>query len=133
MVACLAGESLETDTCTPVCRSCGRELVPDDRALHADRGRSFWRNECGCVADREPDPDYGFTDSEVACFKDLLISRGCDGQVADVLAERLLNSLAQHGTKVVLGMPGGDIVISAEEGAAAVGRELRTADEGSTG
>jgi hypothetical protein len=131
MVACLAGESLETDTCIPVCRSCGQELVPDDQALYPDRGRRFWRHECGCVAEREPDPDYGFTDSEVACFKDLLISRGCDGQVADTLAGRLLNSLAQYGTKVVIDMPDRDIVISAEEGAAAVGRELRTAAEGS--
>jgi hypothetical protein len=46
MVACLAGEFLETDTCIPVCRSCGGEFVPDDRALYADGRRRFWRNEC---------------------------------------------------------------------------------------
>jgi len=133
MVACLPDESLETTACIPVCRACGRELVPDDRVLHRDRGQRFWRNECGCVIEREPDPDYGFSDAEVARFKDLLTSRGCDDLVADALAGQLLNSLAHHKTKVVLGMPDGDIVITAEEGAAVVGRDLPTAAEGPTG
>lgn len=134
MVACLhpPDGSMETDACIPVCRACGRELVPD-QALHRDRGRRLWRNECGCVVTSKHDPDYGFTDLEVARFKDLLIRRGCDDQLADAFAGRLLNSLAGHGTKVVLEMPDGDIVITAEEGAAVVGRDLPTASNGATG
>jgi hypothetical protein len=125
MVACLSDESMAGGPCVPACRSCGRDLVPDDAAPHRDRGRSFWRNACGCAAEREPVPDYGFTAAEVSTFEQLLTGRGCDGEVAKALAGRLLNSLAHHGTKVVLGLPEHDIVISADEAAAALGRDLR--------
>jgi hypothetical protein len=125
MVACLCDASMAGSPCVPVCRSCGRDLVPDDTAAHRDRGRSFWRNACGCAAEREPEPDYGFSDDEVSRFDRLLVSRGCDDQVAKALAGRLLNSLAHHGTKVVLGLPEHDIVITADEAGAVVGRDLR--------
>jgi hypothetical protein len=96
---------------------------------YPDRGRRFWRHECGCVIERDPEPDYGFTDVEVGRFKGLLTARGCDDQVAAELAGRLLNSLAHYGTKVVLGLPAGDIVITAQDGSEAIGRPL-PANEG---
>ena len=134
MVACLPGDSAKANTCVPLCRSCGRDLAEDDRVPNRDRGQRFWRNQCGCVAEPEPEPDYGFSETEVGRFKDLLIARGCNDQVADGVAWYLLNSLAHTGTKVVLGLPDGDIVVTAEEGSTVVGRGLRTtaAGEGPT-
>jgi hypothetical protein len=64
----------------------------------------------------------------VARFRDLLTSRGCDDDVSDVLARRLLNSLAHHGTKVVVGLPAGDIVITAKDGSEAIERALPAND-----
>ena len=125
MVACLADEPRARGSCVPLCRLCGRELLPDDRV--AARGWGYWRNGCGCVPEREPEPDYGFTDAEIEGFKELLIAHGCDGQLADALAGHLLTSLASCGTKVVLALPEGDIVVTAEEGSAVVGRDLRRA------
>lgn len=130
MVACLPGDSAEADTCGPVCRSCGCDLVEDDRVPNRDRGRRHWRNQCGCVAEREPEPDYGFSEPEVARFKNLLIARGCNDQIADAVAWYLLNNLAHTGTKVVLALPDGDIVVTAEEGSTVVGRDLRTTAAG---
>jgi hypothetical protein len=40
----------------------------------------------------------------------------------------LLNSLAHYGTKVVVGLPAGDIVITAKDGSEAIGRALPTND-----
>jgi hypothetical protein len=54
----------------------------------------------------------------------LVTTRGCDDQIADELAGRLLNSLAHYRTKVVLGLPAGDIVITPQEGSEAMGRPL---------
>lgn len=126
MVACLADTSDATLRCVPACQNCGRDLVPDERAAYADRGRNHWRRECGCVVEHRPEPDYGFTDTEIATFERLLIARGCrDDDTAKVLAPLLLNSLAHHGTKVVLGLPEGDVVISAEEAGTLLRRELR--------
>ena len=71
-------------------------------------------------------PDYGFTDTEIATFGRLLIAGGCrDVDTAKVLAPLMLNSLAHHRTKVVLGLPDGDVVITAEEATTLLGRELR--------
>jgi hypothetical protein len=49
---------------------------------------------------------------------------------ADAVAWYLLNNLAHTGTKVVLGLPDGDIVVTAEEGSTIVGRDLRTTAAG---
>src|ERR1044072_597331 len=123
MVACLPDDPTADGICVPLCRLCGRELLPDDRV--ADRGRGCLRNGCGCVAEREHEPDYGFTDAEIAPFNELLIAKGCDSQLADAIAGYLLNSLASCGTRVVLALREGDIVVTAEEGSSVVGRDLR--------
>ena len=123
MVACLADEPRGGGSCVPLCRLCGLELLPDDRV--ADSGRGYWRNGCGCVVERKPEPDFGFIGTEIAAFKELLLAQGCDGQLADAVAGQLLNSLASCGTKVVLSLPDGDIVVTAEAGSTAVGRDLR--------
>lgn len=116
MVACLPDAG---DSCTPVCRNCGRDLVPQ-KAPPADPGRRFWERSCGCVP--EPEVQYDFTADEVARFRSLVRGRGFE--VDDAIARMFLNSLANTGTKMVLGAPGGDIVITADEASAAIGRQL---------
>lgn len=59
-------------------------------------------------------------------FSALLTARGCPVEQAEFLGRHLLASLAEHGTKVVLGLPEGDVVITAEEARQVVGRDLRS-------
>jgi hypothetical protein len=125
MVSCLSGESIGDSACRPACRSCGRELVPDDNAPDRGRGRSYWRRACACVIAREPEPAYLFSDAEVERFRRLLIDRGCDDRIDHALAKRFLNNLAHLGTKLVFGLPDHDVVVTAEESAALLGRDLR--------
>ena len=102
---------------------CPQDDVVARRVLH-DYGAMFVA--CDSVS---PPPVCVFTcDDEVARFRDLLSSRGCGDDVAEVLAGRLLNSLAHYGTKVVLGLPAGDVVITAQEGSEVIGRALPTND-----
>lgn len=125
MVSCLSEKSMGASACRPACRSCGRELAPDDNAPDRGRGRSYWRRACACVTEREPEPAYLFSDAEVARFRQLLIDRGCDDRIDHALATRLLNSLAHLGTKLVFGLPDHDVVVTAEEATALLGRDLR--------
>ncbi|MGH9008394.1 MAG: hypothetical protein ACRDYF_00940 [Acidimicrobiia bacterium] len=116
--------------CRPACRSCGRELVPDENAPDRGRGRSYWRRACACVIEREPEHADLFSDAEVERFRRLLIDRGCDDRIDDALAKRLLNSLAHLGTELVFGLPDHDVVVTAEEAAALLGRDLRVSANG---
>ena len=125
MVSCLSDESMDGSACRPACRSCGREMIPDENAPDRGRGRSYWRRSCSCVVEREPEAVYVFTDAEVARFRRLLIDRGCDDRIDEALAKRFLNSLAHLGTKLVFGLPDDDAVVTADEAAALLGRDLR--------
>lgn len=125
MVVCLSDGGGPEPRCTPVCRNCGRDLVPDKSPrLRRDRGRNFWQRACGCVIDA-PRPAYEFSDEEVARFSTLLADRGAPADVAEVLGRPLLNSLAEHLTRAVLGLPDGDVTITADEARQAIGRDLR--------
>jgi len=125
MVACLADESMASSPCVPACQNCGRDLIPEEKAPDRARGRRFWARACTCVLERAPEPDYGFSATEISKFKGLLIGRGCNAEVADVLAPKLLNSLAYLGTKVVLGLPDRDVVVAVDDASALLGRDLR--------
>jgi hypothetical protein len=126
MVSCLSEESVGDSACRPACRLCGRELAPDDNAPDRGRGRSYWRRACACVIEREPEPAYLFSNAEVERFRRLLIDRGCDAWIDGALAMRLLNSLPHIGTKLVFGLPDHDVVVTAEEAAALLGRRVGT-------
>jgi hypothetical protein len=119
MVACLPDAGA---ACTPVCRNCGRDLVRQDKPPDTDRGRSYWQRTCGCVIEPEPEKDFGFTDEDVAKFTALVAARGVE--IDRDFGRHLMNSLADSGTKVVLGLPAGDIVITAQEAGDAIGRRL---------
>lgn len=119
MVACLP--DLGT-ACRPVCRNCGRDLVPHDHPPDSGRGQSYWQRACGCVIESEPEKDFAFTAEEVSRFSTLVASRGFE--IDRDYGLHLMNSLADTGTKVVLGLPAGDIVITAEEAEDAIGRGL---------
>jgi hypothetical protein len=125
MVACLAEGAGPEPRCTPVCRNCGADLVPDENPhVRHDTARTFWQRACGCIID-VPRPAYDFTDDEVARFSALLVSRGARADVAAVLGRPLLDGLAEHLTKTVLGLPDSDVTITAEEARQAIGRDLR--------
>jgi hypothetical protein len=119
MVACLP--DLRT-ACTPVCRNCGQDLVEQDDPPDTGRGRSYWQRTCGCVIEPEPEKDFGFTAEEVSKFAALVAARGFD--IDRDFGLHLMNSLADTGSKVVLGLPAGDIVITAREAGDAIGRRL---------
>jgi hypothetical protein len=108
--------------CIPVCRNCGRDLVPDDRPP-ADRGRNSWRRACGCVIEPEPEVEFTFTEDELANFTALVAARNFE--IDADFARHLLNSLAKTGTKVVVSLPERDIIITAEEAEHAIGRKLQ--------
>ena len=125
MVACLPDGAGLKPRCTPACRNCGRELVQDESPhLQRDRERSFWQRACGCVLEVSP-PAYTFSDEEVARFVTLLRDRGAPADVADTLGRHMLEGLAEHMTRSVLGLPDGDMVITADEARETIGRDLR--------
>ena len=108
--------------CTPRCRNCGREMVPHEHPPDTGRGRRYWQRQCGCVIKTEPQEDFGFTADEVARFTALLASRGLE--IDDHLGRYVLNGLAATGTKTVFDVEEQDLVITAAEAAAAIGRPL---------
>jgi hypothetical protein len=125
MAVCLADGAGPEPRCTPVCRNCGRDLVQDESPhLLRDHERTFWQRACGCVT-AAPRTVSAFTDEEVTLFSALLAARGTPDDVAGALGRPLLQSLAEHLTKTVLGLPGGDITITADEAREAIGRDLR--------
>ena len=134
MIACLPDDSMTKHPCDPACQACGQTMVVAERIPHLDRGGRSWASTCSCVIERPPLPDYGFRNEEVSAFQRLLVAREFGGAVSDALARHLLNSLAHSGTKVVLHTlsPGEEVVVTAEEAATLLGRELRSSAPGET-
>lgn len=108
--------------CTPLCRNCGRELVREENPPDTGRGRAYWDRACGCVIEPEQQKDFGFTDKDLSRFTALAAARGFD--VDRDVGLHVLNSLAETGTKVVVGLPAADIVITAQQVEEAIGRTL---------
>ena len=119
MVACLP---VLGTPCAPVCRNCGHELVEQDDPPDTGRGRRYWERTCGCAIEPEPEKDFGFTEDEVSKFAALVAARGFE--IDGDFGLHLMNRLADTGSKVVLGLPAGDIAITAEEVGDVIGRRL---------
>ena len=119
MVVCLRVSSAGA-SCVPLCRGCGKELVPADPARAPD-SRPHWRTNCDCTFPA-PQP-YAASRSDLRLFGDLLRSRGLD--MSDVETPYLLQCLADTGTKLVIGHPDRhEITITAKEAEQAIGHTL---------
>jgi hypothetical protein len=92
-------------------------MVPDKRVtIRPGEGRTYWRQPCECTVERF---EYAATDHDLAAFRDLLAQRGFPS--SDRFAGGLLSSLADCGTRVVIEMPDGEVVVTAEEAIDAMG------------
>jgi hypothetical protein len=123
------GEFVACGCGIPLCKNCGRELVPDDAvyptsgALSTDR--TFWKNACSCPLVGAL--TYVATDDDLARIKELILSKGIDFSTdIDEFARYLLDTVAQSGTGVEVVIPGEDrvVAITAQDVTDAIGRSL---------
>lgn len=116
MVVCLAGPA--GGGCrTPLCASCGRELVPDDR-VSRQSSRAYWRQACECA---HVLVHFDANDQDLALMGDLVVKRGLPRD----WAARLLTSLADSKTMVVVEQRDGtEIAITFDEARDAIGHDF---------
>lgn len=114
MVLCLSAGQRGGQCDVPLCKSCGTELVPDDRVAKS----SSWRRQCGCP---ELQDEYDASDQDLALMGSLLLERG----LAPELASDFLTWLAGCRTKVVFQQEDGtEVVVTFDEVRTAIGHDL---------
>jgi hypothetical protein len=100
-------------------------LVPDATIgqianPQVQKGKSFWKRQCACVHRKRA--SYPATAEDIAVVTAMLVKRGLGVGLPAVMAQSVLDDLADCGTRVEIAQPQGDVVvITAEEATAALG------------
>ncbi len=91
--------------------------MPDERVPSRHMGgQGHWRRACGCAYEV---CEYPATDDDLAAFRRVLAERHLPS--SDTSARRILTSLADTGTRVVIVLADGEVVLTADEAIDAIG------------
>ena len=119
-VACIDAEGSEPLCPAPLCKTCGREMRPNE-TVRPPSGRSMWRKTCECAT--APPSSYPASAADIDRIRPLLAERGLPS--SEDLALSVLASLAQVRTYVEFEYQGSEPVrITADEATAALGHDF---------